>query len=164
MKKVISLFLVVFAVAIVCFSSGCSGKKFGLRELEINGKTVKCDMNMSDVLSNFSELEYEYSESISCAYNGMDKIYDFSDNGFIISTYPDGDKDYVLEISVTSKDIKQNDGKVYVGMSKEDLINGFGSGYVEDGDIVTYSITDKQTMFFIFTDGVLEEYGISVAE
>jgi len=164
MKKYISFALFFISIFSMMLLSSCSEKADMLSSLEINGKTVECKMDMSDVLDMFKDIEYEYSESISCAYNGLDKIYDFSDSGFVVYTYPDGNKDYVLEVSVSSEDIKQQDGKVFVGMSKEELIALYGEDYTEDGDVLTYNVKDEQTMYFLVDRDKVIEYSISVAE
>lgn len=164
MKKLVSLSLAVILLFCLLVFNSCSGEQNTLKALEINGKTVECNMDMQKVLDNFKDLEYEYSESISCAYNGMDKIYDFADAGFIVYTYPDGDKDYVLEVAVSSENIKQLDDKVFVGMSLSELESLFGTDYKKEGDTVTYAVEGKQTMYYLLDGDSVIEYAISVAE
>ncbi len=164
MKKTLSCLLSFVLVLSVMLFSSCGEKSNLMTSVEIMGSKIECRMDMQKVLDSFKDLEYEYSESISCAYNGLDKIYDYSDNGFIVYTYPDGDKDYVLEVVVTDEGIKQLDDKVYVGMSKDELIALFGSEYTEDGDVLTYVVKDEQTMYFLMDDDKVIEYAISVAE
>lgn len=164
MKKVVSYSLTCIIIFSLMMFSSCSQNGKMLSSLDINGTKIECGMDMSEVLDSFKDLKYEYSESISCAYNGLDKIYDFSDNGFIIYTYPDGDKDYVLEVSISSEDIKQQGGKVFVGMTEANLHELFGTDFTKDGDIMTYTVKDKQTMFFLMDGDKVIEYAISVAE
>jgi len=163
MKKAVSS-LVALAL-VLCFSlCSCGSDNKMLSAVEIDGKKISCNMDMAEVLSAFSEYEYEYSETISCAYNGLDKIYDFTDRGFIVYTYPDGDKDYVLEVAISGQDIAQKEGKVKVGMSKEDVESLFGSEYEQLGETISYTVKDKQTMYFLLDEGTVIEYAISVAE
>ena len=162
-KLVLSAFLAVSLCAVLLLS-GCNGGDSKLTSIDIDGTTLTCRMDMEDVLSAFSEYEYEYSESISCAYNGLDKIYDYKDKGFTVYTYPDGDKDYVLEVVVYSEDISQMDGKVKVGMSQQDLESMYGTDYSKDGDALSYTIKDEQSMYFLLDEGKVIEYAISVAE
>ena len=164
MKKSISISLAIISLISLLFFSACSDKTDMLKSLEIDGHKIECRMDMSEVLDMFKDMEYEYSESISCAYNGLDKIYDFSDSGFVVYTYPDGDKDYVLEVSVSSEDIKQQNGKVFVGMLKDEIIALYGESYTEDGDVLTYKVKDEQTMYFLIDADKVVEYSISVAE
>ena len=162
-KSILTTLVFVILLSVLMFSS-CSNKTSMLSSLEIKGNKIECRMDMSEVLSMFKDLEFEYSDSISCAYNGLDKIYDFSDSGFVIYTYPDGDKDYVLEVTVSSEEIKQQDGKVFVGMSKDELVALYGEEYTEDGDVLTYNVKDEQTMYFLIDGDKVIEYSISVAE
>ena len=163
MKKVATL--LVAMMLILCFSlCSCGEDNKMLSSIEIDGKKISCNMDMAEVLDAFSDYEYEYSETISCAYNGLDKIYDFVDKGFIVYTYPDGDKDYVLEVAVSGDGIAQKDGKIKVGMTKADVEALFGTEYEELGETISYTVKDKQTMYFLLDEGTVIEYAISVAE
>lgn len=162
MKK-LSLICVLIATILSVFCLSSCGEKSG-NSLEINGKEIACHMNMEKVLSNFSDMEYDYSESISCAYNGLDKTYDFSDAGFTVYTYPDGDEDFVLEVVVYSENIKQQDGKVFVGMSKDAVTTLFGENYEAEGDNLVYDMGDGQTRSFLFDGDAVVEYAISAAQ
>lgn len=165
MKKAISLAVAILSIMGIIMLSGCGKNDSGkLSSVKIYDAEIACHVDMDKVLDAFSDLEYEYSESISCAYNGMDKIYDFSDDGFIIYTYPVEDKDFVLEVAISSEKITQRDGKVYVGMSKDDVIALFGSDYSVEGDTITYSVSEDQSMYFLLSDDVVIEYAISVAQ
>ena len=164
MKKLIqSVIFLILTVVIFAFSSCAQGVK-KLSFVEVNGQKISCRMDMAEVLDAFKDEDYEYSESISCAYNGLDKIYDFTNLGFVVYTYPDGDKDFVLEVSVYSDEISQQGDKVKVSMSLEDLEALYGKDYTKEGDALTYTVKDEQTMSFLVVDGKVEEYTISVAE
>ena len=164
MKKLVLSAFLALSVCVVLLLSGCNGADAKLTSIDIDRTKITCRMDMADVLSAFSAYEYEYSESISCAYNGLDKIYDFKDKGFTVYTYPDGDKDYVLEVVVYSEEISQMDGKIKVGMSKEDLESMYGTDYSKDGDAISYTVKDEQSMYFLLDEGEVIEYAISVAE
>ena len=164
MKRKIICFLLVFSALCAMLFSSCSGKKFTLNSIEISGNKIECNMDMQDVLKMFADLKYDYSESISCAYNGLDKIYDFADEGFIVYTYPDKDKDYVLEVAVSSEEIKQNNGTIYNGMTKDEIVNLFGDDYTVDGDTITYVTGDNQTMYYLLDGDKVIEYAISIAQ
>ena len=164
MKKLVLSAVLALSICMVFMLSGCGSSDSKLTSIDIDGTKISCRMDMAEVLSAFSEYEYEYSESISCAYNGLDKIYDFTDKGFTVYTYPDGDKDYVLEVVVYSEDISQADGKVKVGMSKEDLESMYGTDYSKDGEAISFAVKDEQSMYFLLDEGKVIEYAISVAE
>lgn len=161
MKKLASILLLITTVlSVFCFSS-CGEQK---NSITVNGKKIECHMNMKDVLSNYSDLEYDYSDSISCAYNGLDKTYDFADAGFTVYTYPDGDEDFVLEVVVYSENIKQQNDSVYVGMTKDELVKIYGSEYETEGDNLVYSLGEEQTMSFLFDGDKVIEYALSAAQ
>lgn len=162
-KKFLGSVLCVCLLTAVVFT-GCGAKNDRPESLNICDNKIECGMDMQDILKSFEGHKFEYSESISCAYSGMDKIYDYTDDGFMISTYPEGEKDYVLEVAVYSDKISQLDGKVKVGESKENIVELFGEHFENDGDIINYKVNDKQSMYFLITDGKVVEYGISIAE
>lgn len=164
MKKSVISIVVLMIVTSVFMLSSCGGKIEKLSSLNIEGQKIECHMNMKDVLDSFKDFEFEYSESISCAYNGLDKIYDYTDSGFCVYTYPVEGEDFILEVVVSSPEIKQLDGKVYVGMTMDDVVALFGEDYSKEGDIISYTVKDKQTMYFLVEDGAVIEYAISVAE
>ena len=164
MKKTLSIALVIVSLMMVFCLASCSGVGGKLQTIKIGNAELACGVEMSKVLDAFSDYESEYSESISCAYNGLDKIYDYADEGFCIYTYPVEDKDFILEIVVTSEDIKQADGKVYVGMSKDEVIALYGEDFTQDGDCITYVVKDEQTAYFMLYEDKVIEYGISIAQ
>ena len=163
MKKTLSIALIIVSLISVFCLSSCSGKN-KLQTIKIDNVELACGVEMSKVLDALSDYKYDYSESISCAYNGLDKIYDYTDKGFCIYTYPVEEKDFILEVVVTSEDIKQADGKVYVGMSKDDVIALYGEDFTQDGDCITYVVKDEQTAYFMLYEGKVIEYGISIAQ
>ena len=166
MKTNLLRFLSMFVLLAVCvvMVASCSNEPATLNAIEINGKKIECGMDMQTVLELLSDKEYEYTESISCAYNGLDKVYDYVDDGFIIYTYPDGEKDYVLEVAVSSESIKQLKDAVYNGMTKQELIDLFGEDYTMEGDTLNYAVTEKQTMYYLLDGDTVIEYAISIAE
>ena len=165
MKKTALSIAILMAVIAVFSLSSCSGNKGEkLSALFVEGQKLECHMNMKDALDALKDYEYEYSDSISCAYNGLDKIYDYTDSGFCVYTYPVEGEDFILEVVVSSPEIKQLDGKVYVGMTMDDVVALFGEDYSKEGDIISYTVKDKQTMYFLVEDGAVIEYAISVAE
>jgi len=163
MKKTLSIALIIVSIISVFCLSSCSGKN-KLQTIKIDNVELACGVEMSKVLDALSDYKYDYSESISCAYNGLDKIYDYTDKGFCIYTYPVEEKDFILEVVVTSEEIKQADGKVYVGMSKDDVIALYGDQFTQDGDCITYVVKDEQTAYFMLYEDKVIEYGISIAQ
>ncbi len=163
MKKrgVVGAFLAL--VWMVFCLSGCGGSK-KLTSFEILGQKLACHMDMEKVLAAFADEKYEYFESISCAYNGLDKIYEYKNAGFTVYTYPKDDRDYVLEITVTSDKIRQLSGKLYNGMPMEETEKLFGTDYKLDGETRCYAVGDDLSINLLPEDGKLCEYTLSAAK
>lgn len=85
--------------------------------------TVAIDQDMAEVLSALGEPK-SYFEAESCAFEGLDKTYTYS--GFVITTRPDGDKDYVNSIVLTDDSVTTPEG-LYIGSSGDDVTAAYGS-------------------------------------
>lgn len=109
-------------------------------ELNIEGKQYRCGEDASVLLSQLGD-GYNYSEAISCAYDGLDKTYGYEN--FDIYTYPDGDIDRVSEITVYSGDVSTPKG-LKIGDTVERMEELYGTGYTEEGITLIYEIPPKQ--------------------
>lgn len=105
--------------------------------------TVAIDQDMAEVLAALGEPK-SYFEAESCAFEGMDKTYTYS--GFLITTRPDGDKDYVSSIVLTDDSVTTPEG-LYIGSSVGDVTAAYGQGdtvsdtllgYVEGGTALNF--------------------------
>ena len=65
-----------------------------------------------------------YTESESCAFDGIDKEYVFS--SFVITTYPDGDTDRINSITLMD-DVYATDEGITIGDSKEKVEEAYGA-------------------------------------
>lgn len=109
-----------------------------------NGEaTVAIDQDMAEVLSALGEPK-SYFEAESCAFEGLDKTYTYS--GFVITTRPDGDKDYVNAIALTDDSVTTPEG-IYIGSSADDVAAAYGQcdtqsdtlmGYVKGGSVLNF--------------------------
>ena len=77
----------------------------------------------------------DYSESTSCAFDGLDKTYTYSSFGF--STYPIGDKDYISSIWFLD-DMVETDEGIAVGSSLAAVQAAFSSAENNNG---TFTVT-----------------------
>ncbi len=84
--------------------------------------TVSIDQDMVEVLSALGEPK-EYFEAESCAFEGMDKTYTYS--GFVITTRPDGEKDFVNSIALTDDSVTTPEG-LYIGSAAADITAAYG--------------------------------------
>lgn len=78
---------------------------------------------------------YQYEEADSCVYEGYDKTFKYGD--LIVYTNPDGDIDFINEITLVTGRYATARG-IAVGSSREDVEAAYGTGYVDDGSCITY--------------------------
>lgn len=164
MKRMYSAAALLLTLCLCLTLSACGGKeeKTAL-SLSIQGQTVKGDANVADYLKAFGD-GYTYSEAISCAYDGMDKIYSYP--GFNIYTYPKDDADYVLEVELTDDTYATSDG-IKVGMSKDEVIKAYGNAYFMEGMNLTYNAANDQsdtaapTLYFTLKNDTVTLIGIT---
>lgn len=115
-----------------------------------DGKAVAVNADMADVLAELGE-EQSYFEAESCAFEGLDKTYTYP--GFVITTRPDGDKDYVNSIRLTDDTVTTGEG-VYIGSSEADVKAAYGEGGGDAESMLSYTAGDV-TLNFILEDGVV---------
>jgi hypothetical protein len=142
MKKYI---LVVLAVMLLVFTAGCTNAEAkaeaGFTEadlfLNINGQQYRCGINIEEIIAVFGD-DFEYSEAISCLYEGLDKsfIYDIAQ----FYTYPARDGDYVNEIYTDSPEVTTSRG-IRVGSTRDDVIAAYGDPAEDTGTLLIYELS-----------------------
>ncbi|MCD7883068.1 MAG: hypothetical protein LUI87_05095 [Lachnospiraceae bacterium] len=95
--------------------------------------------------------DYEYFESASCAFDGLDKVYTYSH--FKLNTYPVDDVDYVLSIVFRDDTIETEEG-ITIGRSKDDVIEAYGEPDEEKTASLVYERDDTTITFGITGDAV----------
>ena len=178
MKKIITMVLCL--CIILTFAVGCDNDEqvpatnspdvsdlgsFSERDiaLEIGGEVFYCGEDVSDLLKKLGD-NYHYSEAMSCAYDGMDKIFSYEE--YDVYTYPDGDIDRVSEISIYTADAATTKG-LKVGDSVERMEELYGAGYVQRGITLVYEIptqiegAQSASLFVVAQDGVIETISIT---
>lgn len=113
-----------------------------------NGVNVSVNDDMSALLEKLGEPK-SYFEAASCAFDGLDKTYTYS--GFVITTRPDGDKDYVNSILLTDDSVTTTKG-IYIGSSREDVVAAYGESNGVVAAKLTYSDSGV-SINFIIEDG-----------
>ena len=131
--------------------------------LIIGGETFRCGEDVTGLLEKLGD-DYNYSEAISCAYDGLDKAFSYSD--FDIYTYPDGDIDRVSEITVYTADARTPKG-LKVGDTVEEMERLYGKDYAEEGVTLVYEIPPKQenaegaSLYVVVEDGIIQSISIT---
>lgn len=112
-----------------------------------SGNELAFDMAMDAVIAVLGD-DYEYSEAVSCAYDGMDKTYAYSD--IEIYSWPDGEVDKVNEIMIFS-DLYMTARGITVGSTLDEVTAAYGQGdtvgsmveYKALGHILSFTISDS---------------------
>lgn len=90
-----------------------------------------------------------YFEAASCAFDGLDKTYTYSDMELI--TYPDGDKDYISSIRILSDAVSTPEG-ITIGSTPEEVEAAYGEDYEDLGTQFSYENGDAR-LSVLFEDG-----------
>ncbi|MGN0435742.1 MAG: hypothetical protein ACI4D8_03830 [Wujia sp.] len=110
----------------------------------VDGVTIGMDMEAVNLKELLGEPK-NYFEAQSCAFNGLDKMYTY--DHFEIDTYFDDKTDRVRTIVFLDDMVKTPEG-VYIGMTKADMENAYGTDYTVDGSSCIYT-KDGMTLVFI---------------
>ena len=112
--------------------------------------SIAINDNMADVLSALGESQ-SYFEAASCAFDGLDKTYTYS--GFIITTRPDGEEDFVNSILLTDDSVTTPEG-AYIGSTLEEVTAAYGEAAPSESGVLTYTKGDT-SLNIILQDGVV---------
>lgn len=132
MKKLIAILLA--AAMLLCFA-GCQPAQTenpGNQTKEpvqdsysfvYNGTTIALHAPAEAIVAALGEPK-KYSESTSCAFEGLDKSYGYG--SFYLETYPLGDKDYVYGWYFVD-DMVENAEGICIGSTKADVEAAYGA-------------------------------------
>ena len=167
MKKI----LVALCLCLVCLT-GC-----GKTTQSENGTTVAEDNNgntafafsigsvsivpgedFSDAYETLGE-PVNYTEAASCYYDGMDKVFTY--DGYEVRTYPDGEKDLVQDLCLSS-DKYSTDKGITVGSSLADVTAAYGEDYSLNGKMYRYYVDDARYMYFFMMDDAVKYFGYAI--
>lgn len=105
----------------------------------IDGKNYGLRIDSAELISVLGE-DYDYSEVISCVYDGQDKTYEYED--ITISTVPVEGKD-LIEVYTLKTDKYSTAKGAKVGMTKDEILAIYGEECFDDG-YMTYSTTNDE--------------------
>lgn len=110
-----------------------------------NGVDMPVDSDAAPIIEKLGEPKEEFT-SPSCAGQGDGHLYTYDD--FQIQTYPDGDKDLILYISLRTDNVATKEG-IDLSSSKDDIIAAYGDPTEEVSGSLKY-VTDSGSLVFIF--------------
>ena len=157
MKRKISLLLIaalcVFALA-ACGSGSSSSDAVVIPDdgysFTYNGVTIEMHALADDVIEALGDYESYYEET-SCSFEGIDKTYDYG--SFYITTYPDGDVDYIFTVWFSDDTVATEEG-ISIGSSSDeveavygtDFYNGSNAYIIESGEMTLTIIMSDDTV------------------
>lgn len=149
MKKILFLLLCVLCL------TACGGENAKEKQKVVDDR-VGYSLTIEDykimVGDDFSSIKgelgenYEFQEVPSCAFEGMDKIYTFSD--YEIYNYIDGDVEKIYTITLLNDNISTAEG-VKIGSTIDDVVSKYGVDYKDAIGAYTYA-KGKTLLTFIF--------------
>lgn len=133
---------VIIMLALMLLLAGCSGKtNSGFSEddlgLEIAGGKYYLREDSAPVIEALGD-GYEYSEMVSCVYDGQDKTFAYP--GLTVNTVPVEGRD-IIEMFTLTDDTYATLRGVKVGMSRDQVIAAYGEEYFDDG-YINYTVTN----------------------
>lgn len=114
------------------------------------GTEIVMGENMAGTLEALGE-PLNVFEAPSCAFEGIDRIYYYP--GFEISTYPQGDEDFILSLTLADDSVTTPEG-VYLGMTAEEVEAEYGVSTSDNANLLSYK-KDGTELAFVLESGVV---------
>lgn len=115
---------------------------------EVNGVSIAMNAEADPIIEALGEYK-SYFESESCAFEGLDKEYTYS--GFVLTTYPTDDIDYVSTVVFVDDTVETPEG-ITIGSTYDDVISAYGESDSET--TCQYEEGDSQ-LLILLEDGVV---------
>ncbi len=109
------------------------------------GFNIRLNADMSEVLAALGE-PLRYSESPSCAFEGLDKIYTYS--GFTLTTRPEGGRDLIDMIALTDDSVTTPEG-IFIGDSADAVKEAYGMPAEESELLLRYESNGTRLQFLL---------------
>lgn len=122
----------------------------------IEGREFRLDDDIALVAAALGT-SYEYSEAVSCEYDGMDKIFTY--DGVEFYTYPNGKQDFLHEIILLTSKYRTARG-IAVNDSKDRVLAAYGGGF-EDKDGIWVYKTGAGALWFYFTGDAVRSVSLA---
>lgn len=141
--------IVILAVCFVLGMSGCApseGAQNPEYAFSYQNIQIQIHQEAASVIAALGEPE-AYTEEPSCAFEGLDKNYDYG--SFCLSTYPDGETDYVYRVWLVGEDVSTEEG-IHIGSSRSQVEAAYGAeGRTDSGD---YRLTGETMELLILLE------------
>lgn len=117
---------------------------------EYNGVKVGMDMEAAPIIAALGD-GYTYFEAPSCAFEGLDKNYNYG--SFEIDTYEQNGKDYIAGVFFCDDLIETPEG-VCLFETKADMTAAYGEGYKEEKGLLVYEKEGMKLKFILEGDEI----------
>ncbi len=115
------------------------------------GVKMTPDDNFAPLLAQLGE-PANYYEAKSCAFEGKDKVYSYG--SVDISTYPQGEDDFISYIDFRDDTVTTEEG-AYLFMAKNDVLKMYGENYTEKLGAYCYPMGNMELRFIFENDAVV---------
>lgn len=129
--------------------------RFKLKDVDF---TVKDDM--APIAEKLGE-PTKYFESESCAYQGLDKVYTYG--SVVIRTYPENDKDYVLNVELKDDSVSTVEG-VSIGDNRDKVKQTYGEPEKSTDTSDVFHKGDCTISFMYGSDGAVSSIVYAIAK
>jgi len=116
---------------------------------QIGSTLIELDTDITLVLSALGE-PLGIFERPSCAFDGMDIIYGYSD--LEVFTYPVGDSNHVHTINFINDSPRTPEGGIRMGATLQDVLDAYGTEYTYDNGMYTYTRGMTILQFYVEND------------
>ncbi|MBE6950522.1 MAG: hypothetical protein E7451_04205 [Ruminococcaceae bacterium] len=166
MKKIFALIL---ALTMVCGLAACGGEKPAETTAPVSGgaqapitpdaSSWKYTVRGVDVMMNAEAAPVlealgepvSFTEEASCAFEGLDKTYNYG--GFFLQTYPLGDADYIYSVWLMDDSSTTPEG-IYIGATQAEVEAAYGADAFNGSNAYILTGTTS-TLTIILADGVV---------
>ena len=126
---------------------------------EYKGTKIQFHAEAAPIIAALGE-PVKYTESASCAFQGLDKSYYYG--SFYLETYPVEDKDYVYGWWFADDSVSTEEG-IYIGASQADVEKAYGTEGYNGSNAYTIK-RDSGSLTMILKDGLVSsiQYAIKV--
>lgn len=144
-----SMILAMLLLLTACQGKENEGEETGKDYAFQSGETViRIDAEAKAILEALGACR-SYSESPSCAFEGMDKVYTY--NGFEVETYCLGDVDYIASVQLLDDSVKTREG-ISIGDTAEQVKETYGEATEFSANALIYR-AEGVTLQFLLRDG-----------
>lgn len=126
----------------------------------VDGKTYPIHADVTELIAALGE-GYEYSETISCTRNGMEKTYEYP--AIRVETLPEADGSDIIGLIVITGEGYKTPRDIGVGSTREEVVAAYGERFFDDGYYLTYTksndpenISEKRIQIVFENDVVTE--------